>query len=408
MNCKALSLKEIVSEIIDYRGKTPKKLGADWSDTGYRALSAKNIKTGEIVQEDTIRFVDDDLYHKWMKQEVDRGTILITSEAPFGQVLYWNSDEKIVLSQRIFGLKIKSEFDSKYIYYYMTSSNYQYELSGRATGSTVTGLRQPELLKTTIRCPDIYQQKKISKILSNIDAKIECNNRTNDNLSLLCKQVFDGKILNYTGEKAILTFDDLVDSINGYSYSGTELSGSSKIGMATIKNFERSGGFKADGFKSIKPSNAKENNYVDVGDLLIACTDLTQNADIIGNTIMIFNKGSYTKLIASMDLLKIIPKTKKYSKDFLYELFNTAVFKNYAVGCTGGTTVLHLNKKALRKFQIALPKDAEYVRTIADQLASCHRIIGKNIIENENLTKLRDTLLPELLNGRIDISNIDV
>ena len=227
-------------------------------------------------------------------------------------------------------------------------------------------------------------------------------------MSLLCKQVFDGKILNYTGEKAILTFDDLVDSINGYSYSGTELSGSSKIGMATIKNFERSGGFKADGFKSIKPSNAKENNYVDVGDLLIACTDLTQNADIIGNTIMIFNKGSYTKLIASMDLLKIIPKTKKYSKDFLYELFNTAVFKNYAVGCTGGTTVLHLNKKALRKFQIALPKDAEYVRTIADQLASCHRIIGKNIIENENLTKLRDTLLPELLNGRIDISNIDV
>lgn len=408
MNCKALSLKEIVSEIIDYRGKTPKKLGADWSDTGYRALSAKNIKTGEIVQEDTIRFVDDDLYHKWMKQEVDRGTILITSEAPFGQVLYWNSDEKIVLSQRIFGLKIKSEFDSKYIYYYMTSSNYQYELSGRATGSTVTGLRQPELLKTTIRCPDIYQQKKISKILSNIDAKIECNNRTNDNLSLLCKQVFDGKILNYTGEKAILTFDDLVDSINGYSYSGTELSGSSKIGMATIKNFERSGGFKADGFKSIKPSNAKENNYVDVGDLLIACTDLTQNADIIGNTIMIFNKGSYTKLIASMDLLKIIPKTKKYSKDFLYELFNTAVFKNYAVGCTGGTTVLHLNKKALRKFQIALPKDAEYVRTIADQLASCHRIIGKNIIENENLTKLRDTLLPELLNGKLDVSNIDI
>ena len=408
MNCKALSLKEIVSEIIDYRGKTPKKLGADWSDTGYRALSAKNIKTGEIVQEDTIRFVDDDLYHKWMKQEVDRGTILITSEAPFGQVLYWNSDEKIVLSQRIFGLKIKSEFDSKYIYYYMTSSNYQYELSGRATGSTVTGLRQPELLKTTIRCPDIYQQKKISKILSNIDAKIECNNRTNDNLSLLCKQVFDGKILNYTGEKAILTFDDLVDSINGYSYSGTELSGSSKIGMATIKSFERSGGFKADGFKSIKPSNAKENNYVDVGDLLIACTDLTQNADIIGNTIMIFNKGSYTKLIASMDLLKIIPKTKKYSKDFLYELFNTAVFKNYAVGCTGGTTVLHLNKKALRKFQIALPKDAEYVRTIADQLASCHRIIGKNIIENENLTKLRDTLLPELLNGKLDVSNIDI
>ena len=309
----------------------------------------------------------------------------------------WISDNAIVGN-------VRQNADYNFAYYLLKSL----KLNKRHIGSGQPLMTQSILNSIEVEIPGYSTQKRIGKILNDIDSQIDANNRTNDNLSLLCKQVFDGKILNYTGEKAILTFDDLVDSINGYSYSGTELSGSSKIGMATIKNFERSGGFKADGFKSIKPSNAKENNYVDVGDLLIACTDLTQNADIIGNTIMIFNKGSYTKLIASMDLLKIIPKTKKYSKDFLYELFNTAVFKNYAVGCTGGTTVLHLNKKALRKFQIALPKDAEYVRTIADQLASCHRIIGKNIIENENLTKLRDTLLPELLNGRIDISNIDV
>lgn len=309
----------------------------------------------------------------------------------------WISDNAIVGN-------VRQNADYNFAYYLLKSL----KLNKRHIGSGQPLMTQSILNSIEVEIPGYSTQKRIGKILNDIDSQIDANNRTNDNLSLLCKQVFDGKILNYTGEKAILTFDDLVDSINGYSYSGTELSGSSKIGMATIKNFERSGGFKADGFKSIKPSNAKENNYVDVGDLLIACTDLTQNADIIGNTIMIFNKGSYTKLIASMDLLKIIPKTKKYSKDFLYELFNTAVFKNYAVGCTGGTTVLHLNKKALRKFQIALPKDAEYVRTIADQLASCHRIIGKNIIENENLTKLRDTLLPELLNGKLDVSNIDI
>ncbi|MDR1465733.1 MAG: hypothetical protein LBJ11_10625 [Oscillospiraceae bacterium] len=54
-------LSEIVSLVIDYRGKTPKKLGSDWSAFGTRALSAKNIKMREIVQLETIRFVDSDL-----------------------------------------------------------------------------------------------------------------------------------------------------------------------------------------------------------------------------------------------------------------------------------------------------------------------------------------------------------
>lgn len=106
---KEYTVNNIIDEIIDYRGKTPKKLGGNWSEvpTEYMALSAKNIKSGRIVQTDSIRFVSESIYKKWMKQEVDRGTILITSEAPFGELLYWDSDEKIVLSQRLFGLKIK-------------------------------------------------------------------------------------------------------------------------------------------------------------------------------------------------------------------------------------------------------------------------------------------------------------
>lgn len=182
MRYNRYTLKEIVSEIIDYRGKTPKKLGSDWSPFGIRALSAKNIKDGRIVQEETIRYVDDPLYKKWMKQEVERGTILITSEAPFGQVLYWGSDEKIVLSQRLFAIKTKGDFDSKFIYYYMSSSQYQAELKRRATGSTVTGLRQQELMKTELVCPDLLSQRRISSVLSNIDEKIQNNNRINDNL----------------------------------------------------------------------------------------------------------------------------------------------------------------------------------------------------------------------------------
>ena len=170
-----VTLGDIVSLVIDYRGKTPKKLGSDWSEKGICALSAKNIKTGNIIREDTIRYVDEELYKKWMKDEIKRNDIIITSEAPFGEVFFWNSDEKIVLSQRLFGVRCNPEIvDPKFIYFYMTSDEFQWELQSRATGTTVKGLRQPELLKCEIKLPNFTIQKKISYLLSNIEDKIDC------------------------------------------------------------------------------------------------------------------------------------------------------------------------------------------------------------------------------------------
>lgn len=182
MSFNRVPLGSIIQTIIDYRGKTPAKLGADWATSGYRALSAKNIKAGKIVNSNSIRFVDDNLYSVWMKEEVQRGDILITSEAPAGEVLYWDSDERIVLSQRLFCIRIKESICAKYVYYYMRSSKFKGEIDVRSTGTTVTGLRQPELLKSTIWLPDYEKQVRIASILSSLDNKIALNEKINDNL----------------------------------------------------------------------------------------------------------------------------------------------------------------------------------------------------------------------------------
>ena len=183
MSFNRVPLGSIIQTIIDYRGKTPAKLCADWATSGYRALSAKNIKAGKIVNSDSIRFVDDDLYSAWMKEEVQRGDILITSEAPAGEVLYWDSDEKIVLSQRLFCIRIKEGVCSKYVYYYMQSPRFKGEIDARTTGTTVTGLRQPELLKCTILLPEYDMQVRIASILSALDDKMAINEKLNDNLA---------------------------------------------------------------------------------------------------------------------------------------------------------------------------------------------------------------------------------
>ena len=177
-------LGECVETVIDHRGLTPKKLQGDWSQVGYRAISAKNIKNGMLVNEGSMKRVDSVLYKRWMTEEIERGSIFITSEAPFGEVLYWDSDEKLVLSQRVFGLKVRSSIcDARYLYYWMRCPYFQRELMGRSTGTTVTGLRQPELLKCAVAVPDLEVQKKMACALSIIDRKIALNNRLNDYLA---------------------------------------------------------------------------------------------------------------------------------------------------------------------------------------------------------------------------------
>ena len=180
---KEYTVADVVTTVIDYRGKTPKKLGGDWSESGYRAFSAKNIKTGKIVQTDSIRYVSQDMYRAWMKEEIQREDILITSEAPFGQILFWDSNEKIVLSQRLFAIRVNEQFYPKYIYFYMTSPFFQAELDGRATGTTVVGLRQPELLKCKIVAPSYEEQIAIADTLWCLEQKINNNEEINNNLA---------------------------------------------------------------------------------------------------------------------------------------------------------------------------------------------------------------------------------
>ena len=109
--------------------------------------------------------------------------LIIEARRQKNLVVIGANKEKIVLSQRLFCVRIKPEYDARFIYYYMTTPEFQSELDGRATGTTVIGLRQPELMKCVIRCPEIQEQKVIAAILSSIDAKIIANEKVNDNLA---------------------------------------------------------------------------------------------------------------------------------------------------------------------------------------------------------------------------------
>lgn len=402
MEWKEVTLGEITNLVIDYRGKTPLKLGSSWSDSGYRALSAKNIKTGQIVAEDSIRFVDEELYRKWMKDEVKKGDILITSEAPFGQIYYWDSDEKIVLSQRLFDVRLNDEVCHKYVYYFMTSHRYQKDLEGRATGTTVTGLRQPELLKSTILLPPLSAQRSISSILSSLDRKIELNNKINADLEEMAQTIFKNWFVDFEPFKD----GKFVDSELGMIPEGW------KVG--TLGDITKN-----------KSAKVKERNDVKVlspvttGELVLSEEYFTKQ--VFSSSIAkykIVNKGDFAYNPARVNIgslgrnefdfdgcvspvyvvFSVIDGYENY-----FDLFRkTDFFKDSVASLAIGGVRQSLSYDDLSSIEVIIPSEnaVEEFNNLYNQMK---KTIKANKLENSRLSTLRDTLLPRLMSGELEV-----
>ena len=319
------------------------------------------------------------------------------------------------LNQHIFKVTPSSKVDKDFLFYVMKYLKPNF--TKIATNKQTTGLGHvtlSDIKRISLILPTPYVQKQISAILSSIDNKIELNQQQNNNLEQQAQALFKSWFVDFEpfGGKMpddwkVINLSDIATFVGGYSYKGSELQTSSTA-MATIKNFDRQGGFKLDGFKEILPSlKLKETQKVDLFDILVAHTDLTQNADVIGNAEMLLSKAGYLDVIISMDVVKVLPQTG-VSKFLLAALLKDNRFKQHSLGYINGTTVLHLSKKALPEYTFAFPNNVDTVDELTQTLEYLYKKLALNIEENTRLAQLRDTLLPKLMSGEIDVSKVNI
>ena len=196
---KECTLGDCVETIIDYRGKTPQKMGGDWADNGYRVISALNVHGGFIDNEEQIRCVSQEIYDKWMKDEIKRNDCFLASEgASLGENTIWDSDEKIVLGQRLYAIRTNSDkLDPWYFAMYMQTKKFRHQIDQISTGSTVFGVSQPTLLGVKLLLPSIVEQRKIGALYRNIYRKLKNNNSICSELESLAKTIYDYWFLQF-------------------------------------------------------------------------------------------------------------------------------------------------------------------------------------------------------------------
>ncbi len=174
---------ESIASTIDFRGRTPKKLGMDWSDSGYLALSALNVKNGYIDPLADAHYGDEKLYRKWMSgRELKKGQVLFTTEAPMGNVAQVPDDNGYILSQRTVAFETKEDMmTNDFLAVLLKSPLVFNNLSALSSGGTAKGVSQKSLKGLSITVPlDIDEQKKIGSFFKQLDNSIALHQRKLD------------------------------------------------------------------------------------------------------------------------------------------------------------------------------------------------------------------------------------
>lgn len=200
-------LGDLLEAVIDHRGRTPKKLGGNFTTHGIPVISARNVKDSRLVLEDAVRYISPAMWDRWMPVKLSAGDVLLTSEAPLGETAYVADSGDLCLGQRLFALRADSRrLHSRYLFYALQGPTLRSRILARASGTTAQGIRQAELVRVPVPVPPVNEQRRIARILSSLDDKIENNRWLAKTLEAIIATLFKARFVDFVDH------DHLVES----------------------------------------------------------------------------------------------------------------------------------------------------------------------------------------------------
>ena len=286
------------------------------------------------------------------------------------------------------------QMDLRWAYYQLLTQ----DINGMDSGSAIPSTSRPDFYALSVLVPPITEQRGIAAWLGSLDDKIESNRRQCSLIDDLLRQEF-AAITEHCLVRTPLA--NLATFTKGVSYRSAELSLSGDTCLVTLKSFGRQGGYQPSGLKPYTGS-PKPSQVLTPGELVVAQTDLTQAADVLGRVVRVPSDADPSRLVASLDLV-IVRAQGGTSHEYLHGVLLEERFRQHCRSRSSGTTVLHLSRDALPQYEapnIALV-DQERFASSARPLLERHDALGR---ESVRLAVLRDALLPELLSGRSRVS----
>ena len=328
-----------------------------------------------------------------LTQEYKNGDILVSNIRPYFKKI-WKAKYDGGCSNDVLVFVAKSNTDRNFLYYVL-SDDYFFTYSM----TTSKGTKMPRGDKTSImqyEVPmiDLQRQKKIASILKSFDEKIEVNNVINNNLEEKAKAIFSNEFLTLEtlpdgwNQASLIDIADYLNGLAMQKYRPT----ANETGIPVLKIKELRQTCCDDNSELCSP-NIKSEYIIQDGDVIFSWS---------GSLLVDFWCGGICGL--NQHLFKVT--SYKYNKWFYYAWTKHHLDRFIAVAADKATTMGHIKRDELAKAKVLIPNEADYQR-IGALLQPIYDLIISNRIENNKLSSLRDTLLPKLISGEIDVSNID-
>lgn len=381
------TIRELCSVVVDCPHSTPK-----WTANGKIVIRNNNIKHGRI-DFSSPSYTDDEHFAQRIKRAKPQpGDIIITREAPIGDVGMIPENTECCLGQRMVLLRAnQSVCDNFYLLYSLQSLYVQHQISwSEGTGTTVSNLRIPHLEQIQIPYLPLEQQAKISSVLRALEEKIENNRRLNDNLldqaQTLYKQHFPYSVQ-----------DDLPDGWRiGTVGEIIEIHDSKRIPLSGADRMKME--------KKIYPYYGAASlmdyvdNYIFDGKYLLLGEDGTV-VDDAGYPILQYVWGQFWV----NNHAHILTGRLGFNVESLYMLFKQTPVKSIVTGAVQPK----ISQANLRSVQVVIPPEHN-LKEYNDLVEPLFSLLRANEEECKSLAALRDTLLPKLMSGEIDVSAVQL
>lgn len=397
---KPYKLDEIASKLGDGLHGTPK-----YDDAGeYYFINGSNLVNGKIVVNSNTKRVTQEEYNKYKKDLSDR-TILLGINGTIGNVALFNN-EKCILGKSACYINVDNKFDKQFIKYVLLSDDFQNYIKTNATGTTIKNVGLKLIREYEALIPDdINHQSEIASILSSLDDKIELNLQMNQTLEAMAQAIFKEWFVNFN----FPGFDgELVDGLpKGWKMGKLNEIAKIEIGRTPPRIEEE--------WFSTDPKDIKWISIKDLGlsGVYIFNTSeyLTQEAVekfripvIPENTVVLSFKLTIGRLAITTETMlsnEAIAQIKSdsFSPEYIY-----TYLKTYNWGTLGSTSSIAtaINSKIIKEMEVLIP-DSKIEKHFQEVIKQIFEKLKTNSQEIETLTQIRDSLLPKLMTGKIEI-----
>lgn len=366
--------------------------------SGFPIVDGANLKSYKVTDNIT-KFVTEKKARSLGRSIAKRGDVIVTISGTLGQISYIPDDSKYteyLCSQRQFRVSFdESKVYVPYLVFYFHTYEGQNKILSFANQTGVPALSQPlkNFKKIHLQLPPFEQQKRIASVIEAFNRKIECNQKINDNLYAQAKAIFDNHFINIDAIPAGWRKGNLLDIanyLNGLAMQKFRPQGH-EIGLPVLK------------IKELRQGSCDDSS--ELCSLSIKPEYIIHNGDVIfswsGSLLVDIWCGGTCGL--NQHLFKVTSDV--YDKWFYYLWTAHHLARFIAIAADKATTMGHIKREELAKAEVLIPCEEDYT-SFNSIMQPIFELIISNRIESRKLAALRDELLPKLMTGEIDVSDV--